>query len=82
MKLTIDHPQARPGVPVFVDARGRVIPYADGVRRLRRTLDLSTSDLARACGCSHRTVEGWEQGRLPSAAALNTMTKLLKLHTP
>jgi DNA-binding transcriptional regulator YiaG len=51
--------------------------YAPGIRALREKLSLSTQALADLCGVSRRTVEGWEQGRLPSAGALNVMGALL-----
>ena len=51
--------------------------YADGVKAVRVKLGWSTDQLADSCGVSRRTVEGWEQGRLPSAGALNVMADLV-----
>lgn len=51
--------------------------YEQGVKTVRLRLDFSTQELADACGVSRRTVEGWEQGRTPTAAALNMMSKLI-----
>jgi DNA-binding transcriptional regulator YiaG len=73
MKITHHHPASSYGVPVILDDKGRVMNYADGIRELRGNLGISTEDLAKACGVSRRTVENWEQGRPPSAAALNAM---------
>ena len=52
--------------------------YAPGIKLLRAKLDLSTQQLADKCGVSRRTVEGWQQGRVPYPAALNVMAQLLK----
>jgi DNA-binding transcriptional regulator YiaG len=51
--------------------------YAPGIKAVRAKLSLSTQDLAEKCNVSRRTVEGWEQGRMPDAAALNVMAQLL-----
>lgn len=77
MRITCDHASSSYGLPVMIDDYGEVLDYADGVRVLRRLLDLSTQQLADTCGVSRRTVEGWEQGRYVSAAALNVMGKLV-----
>ncbi len=78
MKITCEHSASSYGVPVILDDDGRLMPYDNGIRTLRLRLTLSTQQLADACGCSRRTVEGWEQGRAPEAAALNVMAALLK----
>lgn len=52
--------------------------YAPGVKAVRAKLELSVQQLADACGVSKRTVEGWEQGRVPDAAPLNVMAGLLR----
>ena len=76
MKITIDHPASSYGVPVMLDDDGSVLPYAKGIRMIRKRLRLSTSDLGAMCGVSARTIEQWEYKRLPHAAALNVMSTM------
>lgn len=78
MKITTEHSASSYGIPVIIDDEDDVMDYAPGVKALREKLNLTTQQLAEACGCSRRTVEGWEQGRVPEAAALNVMSALLK----
>jgi DNA-binding transcriptional regulator YiaG len=73
MKLTTNHPMSSYGMPIFVDDNNNPIDYADGIKWLREKLNFSVKDLAEKCGVSPRTVEGWEQGRLPSKSALLLM---------
>ena len=77
MRVTTNHSSSSYGVPVILDDRGRVMDYAPGIKAVRAKLELSTQDLADKCNVSRRTVEGWEQGRMPDAAALNVMAQLL-----
>ena len=77
MVITTNHSASSYGQPVILNDDGNVLDYADGIKLLRSILQLSTQALADACGVSRRTVEGWEQGRLPAAAALNVMADLL-----
>ena len=77
MTITIHHAASSYGIPVMLDDSGSLIDYADGVRQLREQLQWSTQQLADCCGVSRRTVEGWEQGRPPTAAALNVMSMLV-----
>ena len=77
MKITCNHSSSSYGVPVILDDRGHVMDYAPGIKTLRAKLGLSTQQLAKSCNVSPRTVEGWEQGRMPDAAALNVMSQLL-----
>ncbi len=77
MKLTTEHSMSSYGIPIFVDDKKNPLDYADGVRQLRKEHGWSVRDLADHCGVSPRTVEGWEQGRLPSKPALLLMQKLL-----
>ena len=77
MKVTTDHPASSYGVPVILADDGAVMDYAPGIKSLRSCLGLSTQQLADHCGVSRRTVEGWEQDRMPPAAALNVMASLL-----
>jgi DNA-binding XRE family transcriptional regulator len=70
MQITTDHPASSYGLPVILDDGGQPMDYADGIRAIRARLGLSTRQLAAACGVSHRTVENWEQGRLPSRPSL------------
>lgn len=77
MKITTDHPTSSYGIPVILDDDGNPMDYAPGIKALRATLGISTSRLAEACGVSRRTVEGWEQGRMPLVESLNVMARLL-----
>jgi DNA-binding XRE family transcriptional regulator len=78
VKVTTDHATSSYGVPVIIDDRGLVLDYAPGVKAVRSRLGISTTQLGEACGVSRRTVEGWEQGRMPTVAALNVMCDLLR----
>lgn len=78
MKITTQHPSSSYGHPVILDDHGQPMDYGDGIRAVRQRLDLTRDALARLCGVSRRTVEGWEQDRIPSAAALNVMDRLLR----
>jgi DNA-binding transcriptional regulator YiaG len=78
MKITIDHPASSYGVPVVLADDGAPMDYAAGIKALRELRGLSTQALADLCGVSRRTVEGWEQGRMPTTAALNVMSRLVK----
>jgi ribosome-binding protein aMBF1 (putative translation factor) len=77
MKITCNHSSSSYGVPVILSDDGDVMDYAPGIKAVRSKLGLSTQDLAEKCNVSRRTVEGWEQGRMPDAAALNVMAQLL-----
>ncbi len=77
MQITTNHSASSYGQPVILADDGAVMDYATGVKAVRKKLNMSTAQLAEACGVSRRTVEGWEQGRLPNAAALNVMADLL-----
>lgn len=77
MRLTTEHPQSSYGIPVFVDGAGQPLDYADGLRRLRREKGWNTTKLAELLGVSRRTVEGWEQGRMPSKTALLLLQQIL-----
>ena len=77
MKLTTNHSASSYGVPVFIDGDGNPMNYAPALRQLRKDKGWSVSDLADQVGVSARTVEGWEQGRLPSKPALIILSKLI-----
>lgn len=77
MKLTTDHSASSYGVPVFVDDDNNPIDYADGFRKVRHLKGWSTADLAEQLGVSARTVEGWEQGRMPSKPALIILSSII-----
>lgn len=64
------------GVPVFLDGDGSAIDCAAALRMLRKEKNWNIKTAAEKAGVSHRTWEGWEQGRSPSKAAL-----LLLMHT-
>jgi DNA-binding transcriptional regulator YiaG len=77
MKLTTEHSASNYGMPVFVDDEGRLLDYHGGLRQLRKSKGWSAADLADQVGVSARTVEGWEQGRMPSKPALIILSKLI-----
>ena len=77
MKLTANHSASSYGVPVFVDGDNNPLDYADGFRQVRHLKGWSTADLAEQIGVSSRTVEGWEQGRMPSKPALIILSSLI-----
>ena len=77
LKLTIDHSMSSYGIPLFVTADNQPLDYADGIRKIRKLLVLSTDDLAEIAGVSRRTVEGWEQGRPIRKAPLMLIQKFL-----
>lgn len=77
MKVTTSHPSSNYGMPVIIADHGDLVDYATGIKAIREVLGMSTQDLADRCGVSRRTVEGWEQGRMPTAAALNVMSTLV-----
>ena len=78
MRLTTDHSASSYNIPVFVDDENNPMDYADGIRELRRLKGWkNVQALADHCGVSARTVEGWEQGRMPSQPALKLMSMLL-----
>jgi hypothetical protein len=77
MQITIEHPASSYGVPVILDDSGQPLDYADGLRRCRYRLKLSTVELGRYFGCSGRTIEGYEQGRIIPVAALNVLSALI-----
>jgi len=79
MRTTIDHPTSSYGMPVILDDAGKVMDYAPGFRAARAKLgNLTAAQLAEKLNVSERTVNGWEQGRMPTAAALNMLGKLLR----
>lgn len=73
MKITCHHPASSCGMPVILGYHGEIMDYGPGVKMVRRQLKMTVRELADACGVSHRTVEGWEQGRVPPAATLNLL---------
>lgn len=77
MKMTTEHPASSYNVPIFVDNSGLPMDYAQGFRQLRKAKGWSVRDLAEAVGVSPRTVENWEQGRMPSALALRLLAPIV-----
>jgi DNA-binding XRE family transcriptional regulator len=77
MRVTTHHPSSSFGQPVILADDGCVMDYAPGIKAIRDKCGLTTQALADLCGVSRRTVEGWEQGRMPTAAALNVMSTLI-----
>lgn len=77
LRLTTDHPASSYGVPVFVDDENNPLDYAPAIKQIRADNGWSTTDLAEMLGKSRRTVEGWEQGRMPDKTALLLLMRLL-----
>lgn len=77
MRITTDHSASSYGQPVILDDNGQPMDYAPGVRAVRKKLDLTTAEFGERMGVSARTVEGWEQGRIPNNTALLLMSTLL-----
>lgn len=77
MRVTTNHSASSYGQPVILADDGSLMDYAPGIKAIRCKLGWSTQQLADACGVSRRTVEGWEQDRMPTAAALNVMASLV-----
>ena len=77
MQVTTNHSASSYGQPVIIGDDGAVMDYAPGIKAIREKCGLTTQALADLCGVSRRTVEGWEQGRMPTAAALNVMAPLV-----
>ena len=77
MQITINHPASSFGVPVILDDSGHPLDYADGFRRCRYRLNMSTVEIGKYLGASGRTVEGYEQGRTIPVAALNVLGQLV-----
>lgn len=78
MRITIDHPTSSYGQPVILADDGSVMDYAPGIKAARAKLGLTAAQLADLLGVSVRTVNGWEQGRMPETAGLNMLGKLLR----
>lgn len=78
MKITIDHPTSSYGIPVILDDKGDVMDYAPGIKAVRAKLGLTAAALAVKLNVSERTINGWEQGRMPEVAGLNMLGKLLR----
>lgn len=77
MRVTTNHIASSYGQPVILADDGSLMDYAPGIKAIRDKCVLTTQSLADLCGVSRRTVEGWEQGRMPTAAALNVMSTLI-----
>jgi len=77
MRVTTKHSASSYGQPVILADDGSLMDYAPGIKSIRDKRGLTTQALADLCGVSRRTVEGWEQGRMPTAAALNVMSSLV-----
>jgi DNA-binding transcriptional regulator YiaG len=76
IKITTEHPASSYGQPVIL-IDDELQDYAPGIQAIRRELKLSCAELGEKLGVSGRTIEGWEQGRLPETRALNALADLL-----
>lgn len=74
IKITTDHATSSYGIPVIL-IDGAVADYAPALRQIRKFADLNTTDFGAVLGVSGRTVEGWEQGRMPDVRALYALKK-------
>jgi len=77
MRLTTNHSASSYGVPIFVDENNNPLDYAPAFRQLRKEKGWSTTELAEMLGVSSRTLEGWEQGRMPSKTSLLLLSHLI-----
>ncbi len=77
IKLTTNHSSSSSGVRLFLEGDGNLMDYAQALRQLRKEKGWSVAALASECGVSPRTVEGWEQGRMPSVPALKILSKII-----
>ena len=77
IRLTTSHSASSYGVPIFVDEKNNPLDYAPAIKQLRSDNGWSTTDLAEKLGKSRRTIEGWEQGRMPDKTALLLLQHLL-----
>ena len=80
MRITTNHSASSYGQPVILSDGGEVLEYADGIKAIRQQMELTTAEFAEQMGTSRRTVEGWEQGRVPSNTALLLLQYLLITH--
>ena len=55
---------------------------ADKIQTARQRRRWTVADLAARVGVSPRTVEGWEQGKRPSATARKIIGQILKIKLP
>lgn len=65
----------------FIPKKAKIAanPWPHTVRNLRHAKNWNTRALADRVGVSHRTVEGWEQGRyLPSGPARKMLLALVE----
>ena len=62
----------------MLDDKNWPLNYPDGVRLFRETMGWTREELALATGSSMRTVEGWENGRMPGGSAIILMGILLE----
>lgn len=77
MRLTYNHPKATAALPVFLDAQGKPLATADGVKALMDERNLTAKEVANICACSEATVYGWRQGRPPGAAPMLLLHRYL-----
>ena len=80
MRITTNHSASSYGQPVILSDGGEVLEYAAGIKGIRQQMELTTAEFAEQMGTSRRTVEGWEQGRVPSNTALLLLQYLLITH--
>ena len=82
MKLSYTHPAASNGLPVFLDDKGEVMGYSEGFWAIRKKFRLYACDLAKICGVSIRTIDGYAIGQMPSAEVLNRLARYLLKSLP
>jgi DNA-binding XRE family transcriptional regulator len=81
-KLTTDHPASSYGIPIFVDDLNNPLGYGEGVRLIRKAHGLTAGQFGAAIGVSRRTVEHWEQGRMPATESLLKIAHYMKTTKP
>jgi DNA-binding transcriptional regulator YiaG len=76
IKITTNHAASSYGQPVILIA-GKLQDYAPGIQAIRHHLGMNCAELGEHLGVSARTVEGWEQGRVPETRSLNALAALV-----
>lgn len=57
---------------------GSKLGSPESIKKIRKFNDLSTKELGEMLGVSHRTVEGWEQGRPISKKIISSLKILIE----
>lgn len=58
------------------------IEYAEAIKKARKTMSWSVSDMAEELGVSPRTIEGYAQGRRPNQTVMKLLFLLINRQHP